>query len=69
MWNMLKLNNKDNKTASWRHYVVFIFNSDHISQLFSTVPIVEFEQVTVYCIFLIIFVEYETLKSSRRLLD
>ena len=46
---MFKINHK-NTRMTWRQWLrsgVFIVNFEHISKLFSSVPIVDFEQVNV----------------------
>ena len=50
---MLKVNNKDTRRRQLRRSGVFIVNFDHISHLFSSVSIVNFELLNagwVYCI-------------------
>ena len=48
---MFKVNNKNTGRTSWRCFGVFIVNFENISQLFSSVSIVNFEQVNVSCVF------------------
>ena len=40
-----KLTVKTPKRRQWRHFVVFIVNFEHISHLFSSVSIANFEHV------------------------
>ena len=42
---MFKVNNKANKTTPWRRFGGFIVNFEHISDLCSSVSIVNFEHV------------------------
>ena len=42
---MFKVNNKDTKRRHWRGFGFFIVNFEHISHLFSSVSIVNFEQI------------------------
>ena len=46
---MFKVDNKNTRTTS-RRFGVFIVNFEHILDHFSSVPIVDFEQVNVYWI-------------------
>ena len=47
MWNMSKVNNKDNKMKYWRRSGVFTVDFERTSIFFSEVPIVEFVQIKV----------------------
>ena len=44
---MFKVNNKNTRKRHWRRSAVFTVNLEHVSHLFSSVSIVEFEQVNV----------------------